>query len=115
MAKIFKTLILIITILVAGCAHQMPKESPNRTKAELHERYPIVGISFTEFESLLNDIKEQIPSNTAILSIGLSNHSNVAHVITGRIDGPLSGGGLTLVFEKIENKWKLVQQSVWIS
>lgn len=110
-----KTFVLIMAILVAGCAHQTSSERANRMKAESNEIYPIAGIPFIEFESLLRDIKEQIPPNAAILSISVAKRSSVVQVITGIIGGSRSGSGVTFVFEKTEGRWKLVTKSVWVS
>jgi len=43
MAKIFKIFMIIVAILVAGCAHHPSHQLGNRTKAELDEIYPITG------------------------------------------------------------------------
>jgi PBP1b-binding outer membrane lipoprotein LpoB len=110
-----KTFVLIMAILVAGCAHHPSSERANRAKAEANEIYPIVGISFIEIESLLRDIKEHIPPNAAILSISVAKRSNVVQVVTGIIEGSRSGSGVTFVFEKTAGRWKLVTKSAWIS
>lgn len=110
-----KTFMFILAIFVAGCVHHPSPELENRRKAELAETYPITGISFTEFESLLRDITEHIPPNAAILSIGISKHNNVALVITGTFVGPEGGSGADYVFEKIEGRWKFLKKTFWIS
>jgi hypothetical protein len=81
-----KILMIILVALVANCAHPPSAKIDDTRKAELAEKYPITGISFTEFEYLIRDIKEHIPPDSAVLSIGISKHDNVAYVMTGRIE-----------------------------
>jgi len=111
-----KILMIILATFIMGCAHHpSPELLDNKKKAELAETYPITGISFAEFESLIRDIKEYIPPNAAILAIGIAKHNNVAYVMTGTIEGPLGGGGADYYFEKKEGNWKFLKRSIWIS
>ena len=116
MKKILKVFVIVLVVSVAGCAHHRSVGQKSMTKAEgVDETYPITGIQLGEFESLLKDVKEQIPADAAILSIAFVKHDSVVNVVTGTISGPLGGRGVTFVFEKKENRWKLVTKSVWIS
>jgi hypothetical protein len=105
----------MLAALVASCAHRPSPGPDSLKKAEWAETYPITGIPFTEFESLVRDIRDQIPLNAAILSIGISKHNNVAYVMTGTFENPFSGSGADYIFEKQEGKWRFVRRKIWIS
>ena len=119
MNKRFIILIAAIMIILGGCIHRGPSEFDKNEiddlSSKLNETYPIIGISVTELEAFIQDIKGQLPSNEQIISIGLIVHSSKIQVTTGQIDGPQAGGGFKYIFEKKEKEWVLINKSIWIS
>ncbi len=111
MKKIFT---IILVAFVANCGHHPSAKIDDTTKAKLAEKYPITGVSFTEFECLIRDIKEHIPPDAAILSIGISKHNDAAYVTTGRIEGPFGGSGADYIFERKDGNWRFVKRTIWI-
>ncbi len=111
-----KTLALIIIVMmVVSCAHQSSSQRAEQIKAELNQTYPIDGIPFYEFDSLLAEIKKHVPPDVAILSISVTKHDNTVHVTTGAIQNPLAGSGTIFILEKKEGNWTFVKKSLWIS
>ena len=119
MNKRFIILIAAIMIILGGCIHpgsnKFDKNEIEDLSAKLNETYPIIGITVSELDAFIQDIKGQLTSDEHIISIGLIVHSSKIQVTTGQIDGPQAGGGFNYIFEKKEKEWVLVNKSIWIS
>ena len=75
---------------------------------------PVTGMSITPFAEAVQEIKGQIPVGPKVISITIQDETHII-VTTGKITGPLAGGGAKFFFEKIDGKWKKLKEINWVS
>lgn len=105
----------MLALLALLCASAFISRG-NTNEAHRYPPYPnpITGMSITQFADAMKEIKGMIPVGPKIISIEIQDDTHI-EVTTGRITGPLAGGGTRISFEKIDGKWTKVKEFGWSS
>ncbi|MCO5043848.1 MAG: hypothetical protein M9935_01020 [Kiritimatiellae bacterium] len=74
----------------------------------------IVGMTTAELKELTDALPALLPNEVRVLAITIQSGSK-ATVRTGKIDGPLSGGGEMYELSKKDGRWIISGRYNWIS
>jgi hypothetical protein len=107
-----KKRVVLIMLLAMGCV--VMAEENGAPKDPLQPEYPVTGMTVIQIETILKEIKGQLPVGPKIISISFQSESKVI-IQTGKVSGPLAGNGTYIIFQKIDGKWKKTEEISWLS
>jgi len=106
--------LILGALLLASCSG-VPR---NQAGAEPHwkNRYPINGMSSEALVSALTEIKSILPTDKVgnIIYMEVQNE-NCIRIRTGREVVPLAGQGHVFTFKRIDGKWNMYYEGIWVS
>jgi hypothetical protein len=104
--------IALASILLAGCAHQSRSPHANASRWP----FPIHGqLADSDVAQIIAVVRRVPQIEHQIVWIDAQNVNRI-RVYTGRIFGPLAGGGNVVTLQKPMNKWTVIGNpsvSVW--
>lgn len=88
----------------------------NATVAKPDSAFPAIGMSVTDLEKAIAEIRLLLPGgkDMNILSIWIHDPDRI-EMRTGRQDAPLAGQGRSFEFRKIKGKWAKTSEGLWVS